>query len=536
MFEWVLNILNAGGTGVFVTLVLGLEAYLRDRRASSERATIEDYLEWLRREDHRELLQSQQVLLDKLQEGGEQSEVLQFHLDRILQTVQGFGGDLSEIRRQVERIDDVDRKLDLLLARLPSATPNQVVIDARVLDVLTSGLMGSGIRIALKSQTPSIHEQGTLMIAWRLGTKSPQLMLADCVGGIHENRLSLILNQDASLSLRAYDGNGTSAEITSPSHASSEFLIGFAVWQGRDLHLWTNDRRDGAVRMSAPFQCLGPTVLFGIDIEGVLSAHAGRASNSAMKMGMSYFLDHNGFNLQKDGIWHGSRYDTQCIWSRPLDANAVHELTLDPFALLQRTGDRESKLREVTLAIEHERDDPTLYIERGIVCTWNGDFAGAIVDFDKAIRIDPTVIDPYLLRGVARNAIGELEQAIVDYRRSLTIDPRNTDAHCRLAWLFATSPHPAFRSAEDAMEHALEAYDLGSWRPDVLDVLAASYSEAGDFAGAVKYEELALAGCVDKFKNSFSRRLSSYRESHPFRDDAWVSLKQAWRHYQRLEG
>jgi len=534
VFDWT-NILNEGCTGVFVTLVIGLEAFLRDRRTSKARATIQEYVEWLRRDEHRELLQAQQALVDKLKEGGEQSEVLQAHLERILQTVLGVGDDLSEILRKVERIGDVDRKLDSLIAQLPSATPNQVIIDARVLEALTSGLKGSGIRVALKSPTPSIHEQGTLMISWKLGTESPRLMLADYVGGIHENRLSFILNQDASLSLRAYDGNGKFEEMKSRSHASSEYLIGFAVWQGRDLDLWTNDRRDGTVRMSAPFQCLGPTVLFGIDIEGVLSAQACRMSNSAMKMGMSYFLDHYGLNLLKDGIWHGSRYDSQCIWSRPLDANAIHELTLDPFVLLQRTGHRESKLRELALAIEHEPHDATLHSERGILCTWNGDFAGAIVEFDEAIKIDPTVIDPYLLRGVAHNAMGELEQAIVDYRRALTIDPRNTDVHCRLAWLFATSPHPAFRSAEDAMEHSLKACDLGSWRPDVLDVLAASYAEMGDFAQAVKYQEVALAGCIDRFRNSCSKRLNSYKDSVPCRDDAWASLKETWRHAQRLE-
>ena len=77
MFEWVVNILNTGATGVIVTLFLGLEAYLRDRRASREDATIEEYLEWLRREEHSELLQGQQALLDKLEQGGRESELLQ---------------------------------------------------------------------------------------------------------------------------------------------------------------------------------------------------------------------------------------------------------------------------------------------------------------------------------------------------------------------------------------------------------------------------------------------------------------------------
>ena len=374
------------------------------------------------------------------------------------------------------------------------------------------------------------------MIVWRLGDKSPRLMLADCVGGIHENRVSLILNENGSLTLRVYDGTGSAREITSPVHGSSEYLIALAIWRGRELCLWTNNKCDGAVCMDAPFQRLGPTVLFGIDIEGLLSAHASRWSPSALKMGMSYFLDSTGLNLQKDGIWHGSRYDAQLILTKPLSDKEVHEVTLDPWNLLSQPGDCESQYRDLSLAISEDPSDATLRIVRGIVSTWKDDFAGAIADFDEAIRIEPSVIDPYVLRGVAHNVVGNLEQAIIDYRRSLAIEPRNTDAYCRLAWLFATSPHPAFRCAEDAVEHSLQAYELGSWRPEVLDTLAASYAEAGDFANAVKYEELALATSLDKFKESFNARLDLYNKSAPFRDESWLSLKQAWRHCQRLDG
>ena len=75
------------------------------------------------------------------------------------------------------------------------------------------------------------------------------------------------------------------------------------------------------------------------------------------------------------------------------------------------------------------------------------DFAHAIAEYNEALRIDPSLLEPHLFCGVAHNAIGNLEEAIVSYRRALSIDPRSADVHNRLAWLFATAHTPRSNAA-----------------------------------------------------------------------------------------
>jgi hypothetical protein len=54
-----------------------------------------------------------------------------------------------------------------------------------------------------------------------------------------------------------------------------------------------------------------------------------------------------------------------------------------------------------------------------------------------------------------------------------------------------------------------------------LNVLAASYAEAGDFGKAVATQEKAIALLTDKdkeLKASMERRIALYRAEQPFRD------------------
>jgi Flp pilus assembly protein TadD len=70
-------------------------------------------------------------------------------------------------------------------------------------------------------------------------------------------------------------------------------------------------------------------------------------------------------------------------------------------------------------------DDPKFYRERGIDAYRRGDFRGAIVDFDEAIRLDANDPQAYDLRGNALDEIGEFERALADYDAAIHIDPNS---------------------------------------------------------------------------------------------------------------
>src|SRR6266536_2755672 len=64
------------------------------------------------------------------------------------------------------------------------------------------------------------------------------------------------------------------------------------------------------------------------------------------------------------------------------------------------------------------------YVKQGIEPFSKGDIAGAIVEYDRAITIDPKLADAYLNRGKARRAGGDLDGAITDYEIACELNPQ----------------------------------------------------------------------------------------------------------------
>src|SRR6267143_6072290 len=55
------------------------------------------------------------------------------------------------------------------------------------------------------------------------------------------------------------------------------------------------------------------------------------------------------------------------------------------------------------------------YVKQGIERFSKGDITGAIVEYDRALSIDPKLAEAYLNRGKAKRAGGDLDGAIDDY-------------------------------------------------------------------------------------------------------------------------
>ena len=327
------NFLNSGSTGIFVNLVLNVANFVGERKSINESASVDDYLEWLQKSSHQNLLKDQRDFIVALGREDDQAKLVRANIETVIHAVEDQRTRLQEIVEQTKLLPDMDSKLDYLVDQFskkdsPRLHKGQLAISARVLDILTKGIVGAGVKVMMEKEISAY--QGTAMVVWLLGTQSPNMMLIDIVGDIHENRISLILNDDASIGLRVYDGSGHKIDVKSASYPPGHHLVIIGVWKDQKISLWINGELQGSASMTEGFDYLGPTCLLGIDIEGKLSADAVRWSLPGQDVGL---------NFRKDGIWHGSRYDTIIIFEEALKKNQIDKITEDPFALFRPPPD-----------------------------------------------------------------------------------------------------------------------------------------------------------------------------------------------------
>lgn len=328
-FIQIANFLDSGSTGIFVNLVLNVANFVGERKSIEESASVDDYLEWLETRDKQGLVNGHRNLLDVLGREDKQGKLVRDCIETVIFLVEDQKNRLREIVEHTELLPDMNSKLDYLIEQLskkdsPSLREGQLSISARVLDILTTGVVGSGVKIMMGQEINA--REGTAMVVWLLGTQSPHMMLLDLVGDVNMNRLSVILNENASIGLRVYDGASHKTEVRSNSYPPGHRLVILGVWKDRNISLWINGELQGSVSMSKGFDYLGPACLFGIDIEGKLSADAVRWAPQGQEVGL---------NFKKNGIWHESRFDTVTIWNRVLEKSDIDTLAEDPWVMFR---------------------------------------------------------------------------------------------------------------------------------------------------------------------------------------------------------
>jgi tetratricopeptide (TPR) repeat protein len=119
--------------------------------------------------------------------------------------------------------------------------------------------------------------------------------------------------------------------------------------------------------------------------------------------------------------------------------------------LKNQLRDRKGAILDFNRAIKINPNFDAAYSSRGIAKDNLGDKKGAILDYDQSIKLNPKNNRTYSLRGQLRNDLGNKKGAILDYDQSIKLNPKSDMAY--LVYL----------------SRGLAKYDLGDKKGAILD-------------------------------------------------------------------
>jgi tetratricopeptide (TPR) repeat protein len=154
------------------------------------------------------------------------------------------------------------------------------------------------------------------------------------------------------------------------------------------------------------------------------------------------------------------------------------------------------------------------YLSQG----WNWydkkEYDKAISFFNQTLEINPQYALAFAARGLTWQKKGHYDDAINDGNKALELEPDKPAYLNNLAWILATCPNMRMRDGKRAVELALKAAKLTEWKKGyILDTLAASYAQSGDFPSAIKTQEKAIQLLQEE---SLKRRLELYKQKKAY--------------------
>ena len=115
---------------------------------------------------------------------------------------------------------------------------------------------------------------------------------------------------------------------------------------------------------------------------------------------------------------------------------------------------------------------------------------------------------------------GDLAGVVTEYKEWIRQEPKSGEVHASLARLLAAGPE-GVRDGRLAVELATRACELGDWKNvQWIEILAASYAEAGKFDKAIENQKkvLALTSPAAPGAKEVQQRLDLYTRKTPYRD------------------
>lgn len=193
------------------------------------------------------------------------------------------------------------------------------------------------------------------------------------------------------------------------------------------------------------------------------------------------------------------------------DKAGEHKSLQQSIAEANQENDDSSKKSNNTSQTSNDANPGTLksataYIERGLTRYREGDYQGAIKDYDEAIRLNPDDADSFYNRGLARYSSKDNQGAIEDYNEAIRLNPKDADSFYNRGLA---------RYESDDKEGAIKDYDeairLNPKDETSYFNRAITRRQLGDNQGAIKDYSQAIQLKPKYAKSYYNRGYARYK-------------------------
>ena len=196
---------------------------------------------------------------------------------------------------------------------------------------------------------------------------------------------------------------------------------------------------------------------------------------------LCFFMTYAQVQVWKDG---------EILWTHQIESEQTSVRGWQNRGIWRRdNGQLENALSDFNMALSMQ-DDPTTFNSRGKALAEMGQFAPAVNDFTRAIKLKPDLLEAYANRGAAYGALNKMDSALIDFTTVLAKDSLQTNALLN--------------------------------RGMVYDVLGKIELSIQDFTKVIALDPLS--------KNAFLNRMQAYRKLNQFEKaladcDSYLNLK-----------
>lgn len=131
-------------------------------------------------------------------------------------------------------------------------------------------------------------------------------------------------------------------------------------------------------------------------------------------------------------------------------------------------------------------------LDQGIFDIQDGMFESAIKNIDKSLELKRDWEIPYFYRAVAHQALEQYNEAMLDYTKAIQLNPKMTDAYYNRAYINLTRKDIENPDLEKIVQDLEKALEFDPNFVDALYAMACAQKKLGDYHKTLEYLEKLL--------------------------------------------